>query len=122
MSPELRLTALPGFPMVRPGDDLFAQIRQSLEEAGLALADGDLLVIAQKVVSKAEGRYADLKAVVAGERAQALAEEVDKDPRLVELILQESREVVRTRPGVIIVEHRNGYDMRQEPRSIHSEM
>lgn len=95
--------------MVQPGDDLFVQIRDALAAASLQLVDGDLLVIAQKVVSKSESRYADLREVSVSEPAQQLAREVDKDPRLVELILQESRAVLRQRTGVLIVEHRLGY-------------
>ena len=71
--------------------------------------DGDVLVIAQKIVSKAEDRYVRLADVEPSEAARELAERCDKDPRQAELILQESREVLRTRPGVVIVEHRLGY-------------
>ena len=74
-------------------------------------ADGDVLVVAQKIVSKAEGRHVDLASVRPSQRAQSLAAEVDKDPRLVEVILRESRRVVRHRPGVLIVEHRLGFIM-----------
>jgi coenzyme F420-0:L-glutamate ligase/coenzyme F420-1:gamma-L-glutamate ligase len=81
----------------------------SLDDNGLALEEGDVLVIAQKIVSKAEGRYVRLADVTAGPEALALAAQADKDPRQVELILRESTEVIRVRPGVIIVEHRNGY-------------
>lgn len=105
----MQLTALPGLPLVEPGDSLHALVTQGLRAASVELADGDVLVIAQKIVSKAENRYVDLADVVAGDRARTLAEEVDKDPRLVELILRQSREVVRHRPGVLIVEHKLGY-------------
>jgi coenzyme F420-0:L-glutamate ligase/coenzyme F420-1:gamma-L-glutamate ligase len=71
----------------------------------------DVLVVAQKVVSKAEGRYVDLRTVRPSPRAIELAREVQKDPRLVEVILSESRRVVRNRPGVLIVEHRLGFVM-----------
>src|SRR6185436_15510757 len=76
--------------------------------SGLSLRRGDVLVIAQKVVSKAEGRIVDLREVTPSPRAKQLAVEVDKDPRLVELILRESTEVVRHRKGVLVVAHRNG--------------
>jgi coenzyme F420-0:L-glutamate ligase/coenzyme F420-1:gamma-L-glutamate ligase len=102
------LTPLPDIPMVRPGDDLAALMITACERAALALADGDVLVVAQKIVSKAEGRYVDLARVTPSPRAQSLAVEVAKDPRLVEVILGESRRVVRQRPGVLIVEHRLG--------------
>ncbi len=106
---QMTLTALPNYPMVEPGDDLAAQILTSLEEAQLTLADGDVLVLAQKIVSKAENRYGYYNQVTPSAEAEKLAVEIDKDPRLVELILSESKEVVRQRPGVVVVEHRLGY-------------
>jgi len=108
-SATVTLTALPGLPIIRQGDDLPALILASLASAGLALADGDVIVVGQKIVSKAEGRLRDLAGVHPGEAAQRLALQTEKDPRLVELILAESRRVLRTRPGAIIVEHRLGF-------------
>lgn len=108
---RLTLFALPGLPLVEPGDDLVALIRQGFAAAGERLQAGDVLVIAQKIVSKAEGRYAVVERVTPSPEAEALAAETDKDPRLVELILSESNAVVRHRPGVIVVEHRHGYVM-----------
>jgi len=105
----LTLIPLADFPRVEPGDDLVSLLLQSLADNGLELRSDDALVIAQKIVSKAEGRYVRLADVVPGPEAVELAARADKDPRQVELILQESREVLRVRPGVIIVEHRNGY-------------
>jgi coenzyme F420-0:L-glutamate ligase / coenzyme F420-1:gamma-L-glutamate ligase len=107
----LSLLALPGIGFVRPGDDLGAILGASLERAELRPDAHDVLVVAQKIVSKAEGRYVDLATVTPTARAEALAREADKDPRLVELILGESRRVVRCRPGVVVVEHRLGYVM-----------
>ena len=108
-TPErLILTALPGMPMVEPGDDLVTLILEALERAGLSLAAGDVLVVAQKIVSKAEDRYVDLGQVEPTREAVELARSVDKDPRLVELILRESNEVVRYRKDVLVVEHRSG--------------
>ena len=107
----LSLFALPGIPMVRPGDDLAALIAEGYAQAGEALEKGDVLVVAQKIVSKSEGRYAALADVEPGARAHDLAARTGKDPRLVELILGESRRVVRHRPNVIIVEHRLGFVM-----------
>jgi coenzyme F420-0:L-glutamate ligase/coenzyme F420-1:gamma-L-glutamate ligase len=109
MPAKLELIALERFPRVEPGDDLAVLIHASLIANQLELAAGDVLVIAQKVVSKAEGRYVKLADVTPGEEALELAAAADKDPRQAELILRESREVLRVRPGVIIVEHRNGY-------------
>jgi len=105
----LTLTSLLKFPLVEPGDDLVNQLLASLETTGIALEDNDLLVLAQKIVSKAEGRYGYLNDVQPSDAAVELAESIDKDPRLVELILGESVEVIRQRPGVVVVEHRLGY-------------
>ena len=107
----LSLFALPGIPMVRPGDDLAVLIQEGFARAGEAAAAGDVLVVAQKIVSKSEGRYASLASVEPGPQARELAALTEKDPRMVELILGESRRVVRHRPGVIIVEHRLGFVM-----------
>ncbi len=109
MNSQLSLTAPPDFPLVEPGDDLATLILDCLAAAGQSLVEGDLLVLAQKIVSKAENRYAYLADIEPGEEAVALAAEADKDPRQAELILRESREVLRKRPGVIIVEHKLGY-------------
>jgi coenzyme F420-0:L-glutamate ligase/coenzyme F420-1:gamma-L-glutamate ligase len=105
------LTPIPDIPMVRPGDDLAGLLIAACERSELAPTDGDVVVVAQKIVSKAEGRYVDLANVRPSPRAQSLAAEVDKDPRLIEVILGESRRVVRHRPGVLIVEHRLGFIM-----------
>jgi coenzyme F420-0:L-glutamate ligase/coenzyme F420-1:gamma-L-glutamate ligase len=106
---RLTLTALPGFPMVEPGADLAGLILEGVARAGETLLDADVLVVAQKIVSKSEGRYVDLRSVVPSDRAIALAREVDKDARLVEVILRESSEVVRYRTGVLVVAHRMGF-------------
>lgn len=110
-APGLHLLALPGFPHVQRDDDLAALCAAALARAQLSLQDGDVLVFAQKVVSKAEGRLVDLAQVVPSARALELAGTVRKDPRLVELILRESRRVVRAAPDVLIVEHRLGLVM-----------
>lgn len=105
---SLQLTALAGFPLVEPGDDLAQLIADSLAANGLRLEAGDVLVLAQKIVSKAENRYVRYAEVIPSLEAEELAARADKDPRHAELILRESVEVLRVRPGVIIVEHRNG--------------
>ena len=105
----MQFIALPDFPLVEPGDDLVVAIRAALARAELQLGEGDVLVVAQKIVSKAENRYVNLNEVVVGDKAKALAVETGKDPRLVQLVLDESVAVLRHRPGVLIVEHRNGY-------------
>jgi coenzyme F420-0:L-glutamate ligase/coenzyme F420-1:gamma-L-glutamate ligase len=105
----LTLHAVPGIPLVEPGDDLCALVLSALDQANLPLQDGDVLVLAQKIVSKSEGRYAFLNNVEPSSEAHALALECDKDPRHMEVLLSESREVLRRRPGVVIVEHKLGY-------------
>lgn len=110
-SAPLIVTPLDGIPTVRAGDDLCALILSALDTSGLALADGDILALAQKIVSKAEGRARPLAEARPSERAVELAAICQKDPRLVELILSESREVLRCKPGVIVVEDRRGFVM-----------
>jgi coenzyme F420-0:L-glutamate ligase/coenzyme F420-1:gamma-L-glutamate ligase len=105
----LTLTPLSGIPLVRHGDNLANLVLQVLPENKIALEDQDILVFAQKIVSKAEGRIVNLASVKPSQRALDLAREVEKDARMVELVLQESKEVLRTRPGTIIVEHKLGF-------------
>lgn len=109
--PEMNLTLMPleGLPLVNPGDDLAELIAHTLEKHELSLQDGDVLVIAQKIVSKAEDRLVNLTTVSPSEAALDYARIAEKDPRLVELILSESREVVRVCKGLIIVEHKLGF-------------
>ncbi len=107
--PSLKLFALEGLPMVAPGDSLPAIIIAALKTSALELQPGDVLVLAQKIVSKSEGRYVDLSRIEPSARALELAELTHKDPRLVEVILRESTAVVRTRKDVLVVEHRLGY-------------
>ena len=109
MPQALSLIPLQPFPLVEPGDDVAALIAEALDANDLSLQQDDVLVVAQKIISKAENRYVYLDEVEPGQRAVALASETDKDPRQVELVLRESSEVLRARPGVIIVERRNGY-------------
>lgn len=109
MTATLQLIPLLGFPLVEPGEDVAEIILQSLTDNELTLCDEDVLVVAQKIVSKAEDCYVKLADVEPSSEAISLAQKVDKDPRQMELVLRESREVVRARPGVVIVEHRNGY-------------
>ena len=103
-----QLLALGGIPVVQPGDDLSAIIADALEREGVRLQAGDVLVVAQKIVSKAEDRFVALATVTPSARATEIARETGKDPRLVEVILSESKRVVRTRRDLIIVEHRLG--------------
>ena len=105
------LTAVPDFPLVGAQDDLADVLIAALARAGMTPAARDILVVAQKIVSKAEGRIVDLNDVTPSARARDLAREVDKDPCLVELILSESSEVVAHKPGVLVVAHKLGFVM-----------
>jgi coenzyme F420-0:L-glutamate ligase/coenzyme F420-1:gamma-L-glutamate ligase len=109
MAISLSLTPLFGIPLIRQGDNLAQIILNSLAENNISLQDNDIFVLAQKIVSKAEGRSVNLAAVTPSPRAVELANRTGKDPRVVELILCESNEVLRTRVGAIIVEHRLGF-------------
>lgn len=111
MCAKVELFALRDLPRVAPGDDLAELLAQGLADNELKPRDGDVVVIAQKIVSKAEGRLIDLGTVIPSPRAEQIAREVEKDPRLVELILRESVRVVRQRKDVLIVEHRLGFVM-----------
>jgi coenzyme F420-0:L-glutamate ligase/coenzyme F420-1:gamma-L-glutamate ligase len=107
-SHQLRITALAGIPEVRPGDDLAALLIAAIERGGLALQRHDILVVTQKIVSKAEGRYRDLATVEPSGRARELAALTGKDARLVEVILSESADILRVAPGVIVASTRHG--------------
>ncbi|MDX1433622.1 MAG: coenzyme F420-0:L-glutamate ligase [Gammaproteobacteria bacterium] len=110
-APSLSLIALTGLPEIRPGDDLAALLGDALAARAAPLARRDVLVVSQKIVSKAEDRYVDLEQVAVSPRARLLAEATGKDARVVEVVLGESRRVVRARPGLIICEHRLGMVM-----------
>ncbi len=105
----LTIQPVPDIPMIEPGDDLAAIIYAQLVAANLHLMDGDILVLAQKIVSKSEGRLVNLTEVQPSARAVELAQITEKDPRFLELVLRESIEVLRVRPGTIIVQHKNGF-------------
>lgn len=107
-SPDLAFFRLGGLPLIAHGDDLAGIMLAALADAGLTLQQGDVLAVAQKIISKAEGRSVNLGRVEPSDQARRLGEETDKDPRMVELILRESSHVVRSRPGLIIVQHRLG--------------
>ena len=106
---RLILTPLAKIPMVQTGDDLVEIIWNGLLQTDIQIQEGDILVLAQKIVSKAEGRWVNLVTIEPSEKAIELATKIDKDAKLVELILQESNQVLRTRVGTIIVEHRLGF-------------
>ena len=111
MAKSVTYFAVPGLPLINPGDDLAALIVKALAAAEFKLASGDIVVIAQKIVSKAENRYVALKQLKPSAEAQDLAGKTGKDPRYIEAVLSESSEVVRYRPNVLIVAHRLGYVM-----------
>lgn len=106
---EISLTAVPHLPDIHPGDDVAELILTALDRANLTLQEGDVLAIAQKIISKAEGRLVRLADVAPGPRAREVAAQTEKDPRIVELILRESEEISRLKPGVLIVRHRLGF-------------
>jgi coenzyme F420-0:L-glutamate ligase/coenzyme F420-1:gamma-L-glutamate ligase len=106
---EIRIVGLPGIPEVRPGDDLPALITHVADAAGLAFEDGDVLVVTQKIVSKAEGRIVDLATVRPSPFAEKYAAEFEKDARQIEVVLSESRRIVRQQHGVMICETRHGF-------------
>ena len=105
----LVISPLPNFPMIEPGDDIAQAILDCMEKSGVDLLDGDIFVITQKVISKSEDRYLFLDEITPSAQAKDLAAETEKDARLVELILQESNEVVRKRKNTLIVEHNLGF-------------
>jgi len=105
----LSLTPLQGFPLIYPGDNLPDIIAQALVQNALDLQDGDILVLAQKIVSKSEGRLVNLTTVEPSQDAQYYANITEKDPRLIQLILSESQEVLRAQKNIIIVQHKLGF-------------
>lgn len=106
---SLTLSPLKNIPLIRQGDNLADILVKSLQETNLELHNNDILVVAQKIVSKSEGRMVNLATVTPSQRAIELAQKADKDPRVMELMLQESNEVLRVRVGTIIVEHKLGF-------------
>lgn len=107
----MEILPVKGMPLIKPGDDLPAVIAKTVSQNCISLENGDVLVLAQKIVSKAESRYVNLNDVIPGEEARELARVTDKDPRLVQVILNESRAVIKATRGVLIVEHKLGLVM-----------
>jgi coenzyme F420-0:L-glutamate ligase/coenzyme F420-1:gamma-L-glutamate ligase len=106
--PSITIIGITGLPEIKPGDDIGAVIDRTVRDAKLAILDRDILVVAQKVISKSEGRVVRLEAIEPSPRAREWAEAYDKDPRLVEVVLRESKRIVRMERGVLIVETRHG--------------
>ncbi|HXP05852.1 MAG TPA: coenzyme F420-0:L-glutamate ligase [Stellaceae bacterium] len=111
MADRVEIIGLHGVPMVKPGDNLHALTVSALVDADMALEADDVLVVAQKIVSKAEGRFVDIATVTPSDRAIKLAEQTGKDPRFVEVVLSESKRIVRHRANLIIAEHTRGWVM-----------
>ena len=109
MTSKIELIAVPGIPEVGGGDDVAALICRALSDTGMPPVDGDVVVVAQKIVSKAEGRVVNLDSVEPSPRARAWAEAYDKDPRVVEVVLRESKRIVRMERGVLISETEHGF-------------
>jgi coenzyme F420-0:L-glutamate ligase/coenzyme F420-1:gamma-L-glutamate ligase len=107
--PQLQVIGLVGLPEIRPGDDLPSLIIEAAKAQGTALQGGDVLVITQKVVSKAEGRLVNLREVEPSQRAREMAKVTGRDARLVEVILRESRRIVRQEGQIIITETKHGF-------------
>ncbi len=109
MTKNVTFVAVPGIPLIEPRDPLASILVDALKGAGLPLISGDVIVIAQKIVSKAEGRYVELARIIPSDRAKHYAKLTGKDPRFVEVVLSESVDVVRAVPNVLIVTHRRGF-------------
>ncbi|MBL1141082.1 MAG: coenzyme F420-0:L-glutamate ligase [Proteobacteria bacterium] len=107
-SQSLSLHAIPDIPLIKPNDNLEKIILSALFASGIKLENNDIIAIAQKIISKAEGRLVDLATVKPSEKAIKLAQEINKDPRQIELVLSEAKEIIAVKPGVIIVEHHSG--------------
>ena len=106
---RLVITPVHGLPEIRPGDDLARLIADGARSAGEDIRDGDIIAVAQKIVSKTEGRIVPLASVVPGARAIAMAKEANKDPRQLEVVLSETKKIVRWAHGVLISETRHGF-------------
>jgi len=106
---KITLTAVQNIPEINPGDDVASIINQCLENQRYDIKNNDVLVIAQKIISKSEDRFVDLKIVEPSDKAFKLSKEINKDPRLVELILKESNQIIRASKGILVVEHKLGH-------------
>lgn len=109
INPKLEIEALPGIPLIRPGDNLAELILDAMRAASFELLDDDILVITSKLFSRAEGRFLNLDTIEISQEARELAKEIDKEPALVEAILRESSAISRKKTGVLIVRHRLGF-------------
>jgi coenzyme F420-0:L-glutamate ligase/coenzyme F420-1:gamma-L-glutamate ligase len=108
-TPRLQIVSVPGLPLIQPGDNLASLIVAGLQAADLGLQAGDVLVVTSKIVSKAEGRFLDLRTVTPSAHAREVAEQTGKDPRLVEVALSEAVGISRMRMGILVTRHRLGF-------------
>ena len=108
MAGDVRVLGLKGFPLVKPGDNIADLVLRRARFLGIRLADGDILVIGHKIISKSEGRIAALSGITPSPRAIKIARRCLKDPRLVQLVLSESRRIMKVKPGILLVETKNG--------------
>jgi len=109
VSTKIEVIPISGIPEVREGDDLSVLIVNAIDNSGIEISNGDVLIVAQKIVSKAEGRLVRLESVTPGRRALEWARDYDKDPRVVEVVLRESKRIVRMERGVLIAETEHGF-------------
>lgn len=105
---EINLTALPGIPLIERGDNLGEIICESAAKSNFTLEDGDIVVIASKIVSKAEGRLVDIETIKPSKETVSLAEKLGMDPRNLEVILGETKRLLLARPGLLLTEHHSG--------------
>jgi coenzyme F420-0:L-glutamate ligase/coenzyme F420-1:gamma-L-glutamate ligase len=105
----LELVAIKNLPYINPGDDLSKIINNALIKESISIDDGDVIIIAQKIISKSENRYVDLSCISASRQATALGKKLNKDPRFIQIILNESNEIISIEKNVIIVEHKLGF-------------
>lgn len=105
---EFKAIALEGFPLIKPGDNIAKIIAENAEKNGLKIEDGDVIVIAQKIFSKAEGRIVNLKEIVPSKEAMEIARKTGKSPKFVELVLREAKEVIKASSEILLVEDNRG--------------
>ena len=106
---HLSIRALEEFPLINPGDNLSSIILDSIEDNDITIDDGDVIILAQKIVSKSENRFKNLSEIIPSEKAIKLGKSLSRDPAFIQLILDESNEILSTEKNVIIVEHKLGY-------------
>lgn len=109
--PKIEIFPVPGIPIIRDGDDLGEIICECINNAGIGIQEEDIIVIAHAIISRAEGRLVDLRTVIPSEFAKTIADQCDKDPRHVEVILSQAKSIVRMKDGILVVESKTGWVM-----------